>query len=754
VIGEIPAVLIDEGDDKIKVAPERYSSYQDVKSDCQAMIDADAVRAEIRAHVDNVVNNNRPISHEKLKKRNLTWFPNVAYGEMEGYLQAQLTPLWDLVCEVDHLIEVNLDIKGTKWEIEAKQDEIQKAYTWLMFKRWRKSFNYHFGLQQRELLVHGVGVHVRPHKNNWLCRTLRSGRCLFPEDTPLDFEAEGERFMVREFVPAHIAYQWIKNENTALALGWNPQAVLKTLAYSSKQKHRLSRTEIEEVLREIRRGDYGFTASRQSGFWINWLFCNEIDTGQISQYGVAEGYDPGKIGPKDRQGYLFKKRNRFDRWPISLFTLDIGDGTIHGVRGYGIRTVHFFELSNRIKNIMAAQVLIAALPQFKQVGEIVDPDKLKLLRMGALSIWPKGLDLQQVQFQSLNQGPLALSQELRKTLESNTQPFTGSTPEPKDRETAYSFGLRSQDAARVSNGMQSWYESDLQQWHEKTLEALIDTPKGQQPYQKMAEEFRDRCRKSEAKVTDDDLKHIAEVSEVTSSGAGSAAARLHGLTMLMQYVYPNTSPDRQINIERDITSNAMGNSKVDRYARSLADTEMPMADDSMAAVESSELSMGGDAVVSGSQNDVKHAASHIAKADQLKQAVEQGAIQPAKALEGLKRLLQHAGEHLARLQGNRMKKNEFDQLSQKWEEIAQFAQQLEEQIASEQEQAGQDDADISRKDKVAAADIQRKDTKAQADMALKFRKASLNERIADAKTAAMMVRQQRGNGQRQPAKAA
>ena len=56
---------------------------------------------------------------------------------------------------------------------------------------------------------------------------------------------------------------------------------------------------------------------------------------------------------------------------------------------------------------------------------------------------------------------------------------------------------RDQDVARVSNGMQSWYESDLQQWHEKTLEALIATPKGEQPYQKMAEEFKERCRKSD-----------------------------------------------------------------------------------------------------------------------------------------------------------------------------------------------------------------------------------------------------------------
>lgn len=750
MIGEVPASLIENEKGDVTLPPERYKDYMQVKADCQAMIEADRPRLKRRAHIENVLNNNRPIDPAALEKKGLRWFPNTGYAELESYIQAQQSPLFDLVTEVDHVVEVQLDLKGvSKWEIEAKQAAFQTHYTWLMFKRWRKSFNFHFGMQQRELLVHGVAAHVRPHKNNWMCRTLRNGRVLFPEDCPLDFESEGERFMVREFVPAHVAYQWAKNEKTALALGWNPKAVLKTLAHASKRKS--SNKDIEDTMSEMRRGDYGSSAARQSGFWINWLFCNELDTGKISQYAVAENYDPGDIGTDDRKGYLFKKRNRFDRWPLSLFTLDIGDGTLHGVRGYGVRTVHFFELSNRIKNAMVAQVLISVFPQFKQTGEAIDPDKLKLMRMGAMSIWPKGVEPQVIQFPPLNNGPLALSQELDRTLNRNSQPFTGSTPEPKDRETAYSFAMRNQDAARVSNGMQSWYESDLQQWHEKTIEALIATPKGSQPHQVMAEEFRERCRKDG--VTDEDLKHIVQIDEVTSSGSGSAAQRLHGLTTLMQYVWPNTTEERKINIERDIVAATMGGAVVDRYARSVKDNELVTSDDSLAALESSTLAMGGDALISGAQNHVKHAADPLAKAQQLRQAVEEGQVQPMDAIGPLQKLLDHAGQHLDALQGNPMRKADFDSLSAQWEELAAFFKQLQaeaERMASEvpPEQEISENMQIGMAK--VAADKEVKDRVADANIARKFRQTAFNERLADAKTAAQIRRTTRT----QPAAAA
>ncbi len=749
----LPAGVTIDDKGKGKLPAERFSSYLEVQQTCEQMIYADrTIRAPRRARVDGLINGNRPINQQRLDKKGFSWLPNVNYLEAEGFLQASQTPLFDLVTENDHCVEVTLDsgkAKGSKDELAAWADEIQKAFTWLMFVRWRKGYNFHIPMQQLQMLKHGLGTHVWP-TNRWIPRTPRAGTVLFPSNAPINFEEDGEYFMVRDFLPANVLYSFIRNEKAAKALGWRPDAVWKALASTTKTNMR-GRNTIEDLQREIRNGDIGWTNARQAGVWLNYLYVKEIDTGKISQYIVTEAPS------QDSKDYLFKRRNQFDEWPIVLFNYDIGDGDINSIRGLGERTAVFFELSNRLKNATAAQVLISMFPQIKQNREDIDPDKLKLMRMGAMSILPYGVEPTLIQFPPLNNGPIPLMRELQNTVEGNNQSMTASTPEPKDRETATSFSMRAQDRARVSNGLQSLYESNLQQFYDRMVRMVLDTSKGTLPHQVMAEEVRERCR--EAGVPDFALKSsaIAEVREVTSSGAGSASARLQGLMTLMQMVFPNTTQDRKVNILRDLTANAMGGAKVDRYAPSLTDNELPNSDNSMAAVESSALSMGGDALVSGKQNHTSHATDHLAKAQQISQAVQQGQMQPQQALTALQKLLDHAGQHLSELQNNPTRKAEFDQLSQQWDEIAKFTQQLQGQVESQQSQPDPQQQ-LSEQGQIkmgtAQQDAKRKDFVAQQNEARKWRGAAFKERLAGAQTAAQIQRSNATNGARPAAKAA
>jgi hypothetical protein len=296
----------------------------------------------------------------------------------------------------------------------------------------------------------------------------------------------------------------------------------------------------------------------------------------------------------------------------------------------------------------------------------------------------------------------------------------------------------------VSNGMQSLYESNLQHFYDRTLRAVLDTPKGSAPYQVMAEEMRERCRKDGCPDMSLKSSAVAEVREITSSGAGSAALRLQALMGLMEYVYPNTTEDRKATIIRDLTGTLMGGAKVDRYAPSITDNELPNADDSMATVESGVLAQGGDAEVSATQNPVKHSDNHIAKAEQIVQMVQQGQMPPERALTGLMKLLQHAGQHLALLQGNRIRKAEFDQLSKRWDEVAKFTKQLQAQIEAQQGQTPPQQQ-LSEQGQIGMAKVQvdaaNKDKKTDADITRQFRKDAFKERITDATTAAKIARE-------------
>lgn len=741
MIGDIPKTISKSVSGKSELPDERFDNAEEVRGLCQQMISADNRRAWMRERVDALVSGFPTYPKSVTASKGFGWFPRVNYREAEGLIQAQQTPLFDLVNEVDHCIEIQLDIEADSTEqLQDWEDSIEKNWTWLLFKRWRKSFNYHIPLSQREMLVHGMGAHVWPNKR-WIPRTPRSGQILFPEACSLDFEQEGKYFMLRDFVPGEDVYGFIKNESAARKMGWEVDNVWETLSQADRQNKRVNNNwRVEELQRRTRRGDIGYWSTSQVGLWFNWVFVAEYEGG-ISLYGIEETITSGSNKKKDK-GYLFKKRFMFDEWPLVLFPYDVGNGDMHSVRGLGWRTKDFFELSNRVNNAMVAQVLISAFPQMKQLQPNLDPEKMKLMRMGALNILPYGLDTSMTAFPPLNNSGLALQDHLRQTLNNNNQSFTGNAPEPKDRETKYSFMLRSQDAAKVSNGMQSLYESNYQQWQEKMYRLAINTPKGDAPYQKMVQEFRERCLKDG--VPEEALKEkaIGQISPVTSSGAGSAALRLQAIMTLLETIYPVTTEDRKITIERDLVGTLMGKDKVDRYARSAYDNDLPDEDESLAMQESNGLCNGGEAIIGSRQNDIKHAENHLAKAMGEIQKLEAGQSDPAYTLDAITRLLQHAGEHLAKVQNVPQRAAEFKELADRWKEIAKYAEQLKRQVESgapaspQQQLSEQGQLDMAK----LQMDEQIKNKKADADIARKFRKDAFQERLAATKTATDLVR--------------
>jgi len=127
----------------------------------------------------------------------------------------------------------------------------------------------------------------------------------------------------------------------------------------------------------------------------------------------------------------------------------------------------------------------------------------------------------------------------------------------------------------------------------------------------------------------------------------------------------------------------------------------------------------------------------------LEQMCEQGQEDPQKCLQGLQALLQHAGQHLQRLQANPARQVEFKSLLERFKVCQQYTEQLMNEVESQQNQPDpqqqvSDDLQIGMAK--VQADSQIKGQKAQADMALKFRKQAFTERLADSKTASSIQR--------------
>lgn len=675
MIGELPATVSTNSKGKSVLPDEPFSNSGELRTYASAMISAENKRSEDRSVVEGVLAGFQPINPASLAAKKLSWMPNTNYLEMQGYIHAPQTAFYDLVTEASPCIEAYLDY-GNGQEKTDWEESIARNFTWLMLHRWRMEFNFHVPMCQREMLVHGLGCHVWPQQNiaNWIERTPRTGHILFPEDSPVDFENEGEAFMLRDFVTLKNLHSFIKNEAAATKLGWNTDVVWKTMAMVSKGKKEGQRGDnLEAYVRQMKRGDQGGGITRTSGVWIDWVFVREIGSSKVSLYAVPEGVEPN--------GYLFKKRNLYDNWPLAMFPYDIGNGTLHSIRGLGVRSRDFFQLSNRIKNTMAAQVLLGSTVLLQQTGTF-DPVKTKLLKMGMMSILPQNLQIAQgFRFPDLSQGPLALDQNLHDTLRTNTQAYASGAPEAKDRETALSYQMRSQDSSQVSKGAHGLYGSHLCNYWNIKLKMILKAAKmiGDKPYITMAKEFTDRCKKD--RVPDEALNHICEIREVMSTGAGSAAARIQSFLGYFQTpAYLNTTDDRKVNIERDFTAAMFAGAKVDRYARSLNDDDMTTDDDSIIALENDALSRGGQAVVSPHQNQVRHAQGHLQAAGGIVQALQQGQMQPEEALGAIKSFGQHTAAHLQKIKENPTKEADYKALQKELLSLASIADKLQQNV--------------------------------------------------------------------------
>lgn len=735
------------------VSPERFSSSGQVTDCCAAMITADRRRSPWRASIDGLFDGFPTYSLQTLKNKGQGWRARCNYLEMQGHINARQTPLFDLVTEIDPCVEIILDY-GKGDQAVDWANAIAKRFHCMFMKHWRVGFNYNVALQQLELLKHGIGCHIWPdRKNCWIPRTPMSGNVLFPDGVSLNLEEDLDYFMIRDFLPGYAIYEKIRNEAAATKLGWNVDTVWKALAQTSKIQYRggvVGTYTAEQAQREYKQGDIGTSQSRQSGLWLDHLFVKEIGTGKISQYTVAEGVT---VSGKDKSSgdpfrdCLFRKRNRFDKWPIVLFPYDIGSGgRLHSVRGLGARTKDFFELSNRLYNAMADQVLVGATINLKQTGN-VDPDKLKLMRLGMMSIIPQGLEaMPGVQFPPLAQGPIALQQELKKTLNENNESNGTGAPEPMDRETAQSFMSRNQDSGQVSKGAHSLYGSCWQMFLDHVVRTACrpDAVQGDSLSAKLANQFQDGCIKDG--VPKEALQNIYEVNEVLSTGAGSPSVRINNLLTAFKFIYPTTTEPRKINIERDFTAALFSGSKVDRYARSHDDNNLPDEDASLAVVENNGLMTGGDALVSSQQDHVEHLERHEPKAQEVVQAVMQGQMDPEAGLAVIQKFGQHMSGHLKFLQMNPMRRAEFDAFYKEWQALSVIADKLTQQISAQQaaqpQRAPQEQ--ISNDLKIGLAKVKAGETVGLAKVASKGRidlsKLAIDARIKAAQTAAEIAR--------------
>jgi hypothetical protein len=734
--GEMPLGISEPG----KLPAERFSSHTEVSNLCNQMVSSDRKRNIERANIEGLWGGRPVWKLEYLKRKGQGWRARVNHRGLEGVCQTTETAIYNLDTEVKDSISLIVDMPGVsraqcrKWE-----RSIARRFTKMVLSQW-EDYDFHVQRRIHEMILHGMGYHFYAVKGHWIPRTPPSGCILFPDDCPLNFNEDGEFFMARDFRTAAQLYGYIRNEEAARKLGWNPDAVWKYMAVTSKSREGLT-DDPQQIQRLVKQGDQGFSTTRQSGGWLNYLYVKEFDDEKrngISLYVVGENQDVGD--------YLFKKRYYLDEWPIKFFPYDIGSGTVQSVRGLGTRMKDYFELENRLKNAMADQVMAGATMPVKQTVANIDPDKLKLMKVGLFSIIPQGLEPTNWQLPGLAQGPLALLQNLKQGNMENNQSYLPQEPERQDRQTMGEYYSRAQNIGQVAKGQHNLYYRMLTADYKFKFNTAKGPQTGNSLSARLARDFREGCARDG--VPDEAFDHIEEIAAVRSVGAGSAAMRYQALTQLFQFVYPNASEDKKINLEEDLAACLVGYAQAGDYARSPDDNDIPDSDDSLAVAENGVLASGQQALAASSQDHVRHAGRHLQKGQEIQQGIQQDSSQgTAQLLATLKAISDHAFQHVQFLANNPLKKKEFAMLQKAGNDLHQFTIHLEsvlQEKAAAQQQHGTPEQQLSEDGRAKMAkvqgDLKIKQFKTEQETNMKWQKLGADTKMNDARTASTIRR--------------
>lgn len=736
--GELPASFTEIG-----VVPERFSSAGQIIELAAQMVGADQKRAVYSSTLERLRSGEPVYPLEKLRQANQSWRARTNYRGLEGLISTENTLDFDLQTQGESLVDICLyfgsKVNGpSSTQVSNWGLTMEEEFGWLMLKRW-KSFGYHISKRNDQKNLYGLGIHFWPDTTgNWIPRTPHRGEVLFPENCPFNFDEEGDYFMTRDFMPSYVLYNKIKNEKEARALGWDVETVWKALTLLDKSQNRSNYGSLgaEQLARQMSQGDIGYWSTRQSGVWIDSVFCREFETGKISQYSVAEGLALDK--------YLYKKLNKYDQWPIELFPYDIGSGTIHSVKGLGARTKEFFEQENRLLNAGADQIMISSYPNMKQTVQNMDPDKMKLAKIGGMNWLPFGASPELIQFPDMRQGLLAFNDTLKKTMVNNNHGVGGSAEiEQQDRMSGREYSDRAQDINHLSTGAVMMQKAHLDSFYDRIVRLCAKPSASKQEWAVMAREWRERCMARG--VPPQAFEAIAEVQSVLAYGKGSASARTNAYREWFQSpAYMAAPADKQIAAQRGYGASLFGRTGAIDYCRSGDDPDVIDNDESFAVQENNALVTGGDALASSNQNQVNHLQIHFSKLGPIIQGYQQGQVDPQQAYTAVAAFGPHIKQHLDFLAQDPFKKQEYQQFFNNWQELSRLADKLKADIESAQEatppeQQASDKLQIGMANVQAQAQINQQ--KAAVAAALKQQQQAHRERLDNAALAAKLQRE-------------
>jgi hypothetical protein len=619
---------------------------------------------------------------------------NLNFHDLSGLLEERNATYTDLIDSTSELVRVyfpeSMDDAGGS-EREEKAAIIGEEFTQLVRHDWGE-FYHNWDYLVNELIQHGLSMAYFPDETTWKWKAAGLDDFLIARQCRASEDAVDVLF-IRQKVPVHLFYGFIRDEKVAKGAGWNIEEARKALVEATTNSTTKAQSwgrYWNETIDELANNDFGSTYSKSVEVDCVHGLVREFD-GSYSHY----------IFKEDGRGedFLFQRRSRYpgNENLFTMFTSRVGrNGKFHSVRGDLWRAYPEAQALNRLR-CAALDSTAHSMAILLQPADAEAMEDFALVLNGPVA-WlpPEAQVVQQRSTPNLAQNALPMIQDLSMTMRTNLGLPGPMNPEIKQANTKYGQIYEQLQAgtltgAQVTRFYRAWRRLTSAQF--RRIQAIGPVnPK----YPEVETFF---ARLMLRGVTPEEVMAIERVEPYRAAGSGSVGARLRAYDGGMETIGMLDEVGRA-RFLRDFYAEKFGRDLSGQY---VGRPQKPrfVIDARMAELENNALREDPSIVPMPGENDLIHTQVHLGRANQDLQQVEElltqkGDVDPTPAmpvLQYVQVLLQHTGPHLQAMSEDPTREGQFtefrkayQQISARWESMLELAQRLTPTEEAQQEQ--------------------------------------------------------------------
>ena len=608
---------------------------------------------------------------QKLREAGLQNTYNINFRESETAVRRALQPYWDLTHTSRNVVNVSIDTQSPdkqRWEtiVEEGVNQVMRRNR----DRWiPESRRIHY-----EFVVDGVGPYHWEDNSDPFPTALRNSRFKFPTDTPIRSD-RWEIFYIEDEIPITSLWRRVVDAENSEQAGWNI-AVLKRALVEAAKKNSTSRVDgldwnrVQDMLKQ---NDIACTAE--------WGNVATVTRFSVNMDGKVDKAVFTKSAMSDKDDYLFEEQNFAEdiRHAIGMIFWDIGNGTIHSVRGFGVLNYPLSLATNIFKSKLLTSADFNMSPIVQR--DSLDGSQPPIKNWGGfVNELPNGVRAVP-DFKSDYSSAINAIQMIDGVSDRNNQQYNERTEQISKSQSATSAALLGQLNTKADQSNASLYLMQMSSLFSEFVRRLMTTDHKESKY--FRKYIKDRG------VPDEVLNAYITVESGATSTQLNSALMLQGLKEMLQLGIQrnwNTTP-----IEEAIAAITLG---PDWVRKLMPDTEQRgVTAKRQASMEDSMFENGKPLPVDEIEDDhVAHLEVHISTCEQLMQLIQmveqaQAIQQPidqkvqqqiANAKVYFLVAIPHIAGHFKPLARDEMRRDKFQELMTRFQAIQSVVSKLQE----------------------------------------------------------------------------